>query len=310
MPSQDTFNYIDKDEYRNHLEQEKLAYEGKFDENLLLPSAAGLKYIHTKFQERVKKKIGKTIWDYTISLVNKKGKENPKESVTILSLGCGPAGTEINMAKKFVVNYSMDCVDINTKLLEQGKKEAETQHLKMQFIQKDINEYDVVFAHAALHHMINHEHIAEEVKKSMKDDAEFIVYEVIPRNGMGLWDETRKVVNELLPLLPSKYRRSNPVEKGLEFHDSFPEMDTSKKSMKCIRSEELYPVLKKFFKTKYEIQGFSFARRFADHPFRSNYQPEDNPIDKAFLDLIIKLDEAYTSSHNLKPETIFLALKK
>jgi len=234
-----------------------------------------------------------------------------------LSLGSGPAGTEINMAKKFVVNYSMDCVDINTNLLEQGKKEAEAQHLKMQFIQKDINEiellpkqYDVVFAHAALHHMINHEHIAEEVKKSMKDDAEFIVYEVIPKNGMGLWDETRKVVNELLPLLPFKYRKSNPVEKGVEFHDSFPEMNTSKKSMECIRSEELYPVLKKFFKIKHEVQGFSFARRFVDHPFRRNYQPKDNPIDKAILDLIIKLDEVHTLSYNLKPEIIFLALKK
>jgi len=28
------------------------------------------------------------------------------------------------------------------------------------------NEYDIVFSHAALHHMINHEHIADEIKNN------------------------------------------------------------------------------------------------------------------------------------------------
>jgi ubiquinone/menaquinone biosynthesis C-methylase UbiE len=89
-------------------------------------------------------------------------------------------------------------------LLSKGQTEADKQVLKLKFIQQDINSislpsnyYDIIFAPASLHHMITHEHITSEVKKSMKNGAEFIVYDIITRNGMRIWDETRDVANKV-----------------------------------------------------------------------------------------------------------------
>jgi len=313
----DTFKHIDPIEYEKHLEQEKLFYnEGHYDEKLLHSSSPGLQYLYKRLQQRVKKRIGVNIWNYTVSVVNKKGAADPTKTVRVLSFGSGPGGPELTFARKFKVNYTMECIDINKKLLEQGQRKADSEGLNLKFIQKDINKiklpndtYDVVFVHSALHHLINLEYIADQIKNSMKDDAQFIVFDVITRNGMKMWDETKPIVNRLLKLLPPQYRRVriNGKEKYL---DSLSEKDTSEKSMECIRSEEVYSILKNRFKTFYEIPGYSFARRFADHPFRKNYDPKNNPFDKAILDMIIRLDEEYTVTHNLKPESIILVLKK
>jgi len=63
------------------------------------------------------------------------------------------------------------------------------------------------------------------------------------------------------------------------------------------------------FNIKTEVFGFSFARRFVDRNFGCNYDIK-NPLDKSLIDLIIKLDEEYTITHNLKPESIFLIMNK
>jgi len=83
----------------------------------------------------------------------------------------------------------------------------------------------------------------------------------------------------------------------------------SKDGFECVRSQDLYPVLKDKFKIKIEVPGFSFARRFVDKRFGCNYDM-NNPFDKATVDTIIRLDEEFTSEYHLKPESIFLVLEK
>ena len=58
------------------------------------------------------------------------------------------------------------------------------------------------------------------------------------------------------------------------------------------------------------MDDFSFAQRFAEDPFGYNYDTKNNPFNKAVLDTIIRLDEEYTRSNNLKPETVLLVLEK
>ena len=53
------------------------------------------------------------------------------------------------------------------------------------------------------------------------------------------------------------------------------------------------------------MDGFLFARRFVEDPFGYNYDTKNNPFDKAILNTIIRLDEEYTHSNNLKPEICF-----
>jgi len=128
---------------------------------------------------------------------------------------------------------------------------------------------------------------------------------------MRLWDETKEIANLVFNLLPKKYKQNQYAQNEEDkYLTSLPDIDVSKTGFECIRSEEVYPVLKQNFVTKIEVPGFSFARRFADHPFEFNYDVENNPFDKAILDTIIALDEQYTISHKLRPESIFLVLTK
>ena len=213
----------------------------------------------------------------------------------------------------------MDCIDVNEKLLNLAQKKARSENIPMSFFKQDINklklpqdEYDVVISHAAMHHMINHEHISEQVKLAMKENSTFFVQETITRNGYTMWDETKKIANEIWSLIPNKFKydNSNMQQKNKKrFFKELPDIDYSKTGFECIRSQDLYPILKKTFKTKIEVPGFCFARRFLDTRFGDNYDLK-NPIDKDLVDLIIKLDEQCSIIYDLKPENIFLILKK
>jgi hypothetical protein len=145
----------------------------------------------------------------------------------------------------------------------------------------------------------------------LKDDGLFLIYDVIVRNGMRMWDNTKDIANSIFAKLPLKYRfNSLAIEENKRYSESLPDTDVSIDSFECIRSQDLYPILKKNFKTKIEVPGFSFARRFVDIPFGENYDVENNPFDKAIIDTIVELDEKYTNSNKLKPESIFLILGK
>jgi len=273
-----------------------------------------LHYFLNIVQRRIFDKVGHTWWGYVIAAVNRrKGSSSP---IRIVSIGSGPAGWEMKIAQKFNVNYEFECIDINENMMALGKEQAFSHNLNFKFILQDINElslptnyYDVVMAHASLHHMINHEHVAKEINKSMRNDGEFVVFDAIPRNGLKMWDDTIEVANRLWSLIPLKYRY-DAVNKSTEYFETLPNKDLSVDGFECIRSQDLYPVLKQNFKTKIEVPAYYFARRFFEDPFANNYDIIKNPFDKAVADTVIRMEDELAKSYNLKPECIFMVLEK
>jgi len=305
-----------KKDYDKHIECEKKHFKpSMYKEDLTEKTPSSLSYFLEVLMERIKEKTGCTVEEHLISEVNKRNYST--EDIRILSIGSGPAGREIKCAKKFIGNYILDCIDINEQSIKLGKQKATLENVKINFIQQDINElnlrtnqYDVVFASGSLHHMINHEHIALEVKKGMKSDGIFIVNEPVPKNGNRLFEDSKKIANELWKSVPLKYKL-DCIDKKHEdqFFQELPDMDQSIDGFECIRSEDLSQVLKNNFKIKFEVSGFAFARRFFNKRFGCNYNLA-NPEDKAIIDRIIRLDEQYSTSMNLRPEHIFLMLEK
>jgi len=158
--------------------------------------------------------------------------------------------------------------------------------------------------------MINHELICSAISSAMKKNSTFFVQDMISRNGNRMWDETKKIANEMWSLIPNKYKNNNiNIKQKEKFFKELPDKDLSKSGFECIRSQDLYPILKNNFKTKIEVPGYCFARRFFTKRFGGNYDLK-NPADKAIVDLIIKLDEQCAIIYNLKPENIFLILEK
>lgn len=277
-------------------------------ETLTEPANPALAYLLDRFQQKVRDQIGVDVWEYVVREVNR------RPDCAILSLGSGPCGTEINLAKRFSGSYSFDCTDINPELLVKGKEKALSLGLPFRFIAQDVNvvvlperSYDIVFAHAAVHHFMALEHIFGQVKRALKAGGQFILYEVIPRNGMLMWPETNEVVQRLWKLLPDRLKYEhpgNPPELQLER----PDRDASVDGFECIRSQEIYPLLKKMFRTRIEVPGFAFARRFVDNDFGPNYDLS-RPEDRALIDLILESDQLYLKQGLLKPESIFMVVE-
>jgi SAM-dependent methyltransferase len=277
-------------------------------ETLLEPANPALTYLLDRFQRKVRERIGVDVWEHVVAAVN------GRPGCQILSLGSGPCGTEINLAQRFTASYRFDCTDINPELLAKGKQKAESLGLHFRFICQDANflvlpkhSYDIVFAHAALHHFVALEHIFKQVKRALKAGGEFILYEVIPRNGMLMWPETNHVVQRLWKLLPDRLKYEHPGNPP-EFRAERPDRDTSVHGFECIRSQEIYPLLKKIFRTRIEVPGFAFARRFVDNDFGPNYDLS-RPEDRALIDLILELDQLYLERGLLKPESIFMVVE-
>jgi len=296
--------------YAARIEKEKSIYTAlhqESNEDLTERINSALSYVLDKVQEKVRKQTGSNVWDFVVKSVN----ERP--GCNILSLGSGPCGTEINLAQRFTVDYILDCLDINPHLLAKGEERSRQFGLKFRFSAQDINSialpprsYDIVFAHAALHHFLALEHIFSQVRNALKPGGLFIAYEVIPRNGMLMWPETNEVVQRLWRLLPDRLKYDH--SSGTPFYTPIhPNRNVGLESFECIRSEEIYPLLKKMFRTQIEVPVLAFTRRFVDTEFGPNYDLSRQE-DRALIDLIFELDEQYLNSGKLKPVTIFMVM--
>ena len=307
----DTFKYIDPDQYQEHVDEERRVFNPDlYTPSLIEKTGAGLRYVLDAQQLRVERAVGRNVWDFTVALVNELGQEHG--SARVLSLGSGPGGAEISLAGRFTVPYEFDCIDINEQSLQLGQARADEQGLRLHFQQQDINQielapntYDVVFAHASLHHMVNHEYIAEQVRQALKAHGQFVVYDVTARNGLQMWDDTKEIANRLFRILAAPYRFD-----GERYLESLPEGEAVPQGFECIRSQDLYGVLVDQFQVRAEVPGFAFARRFVDHPFDDNYDAEGNPFDKAILDTLLRLDEEFSARYQLRPEAVFLVLTR
>ncbi|MDQ2920663.1 MAG: class I SAM-dependent methyltransferase, partial [Acidobacteriota bacterium] len=130
----------------------------------------------------------------------------------MLSLGSGPGGVEIEIAQ-YARLAEIVCTDINAELLELGRQRAHDLRLNMKFEEADLNaielprnQYDIVFCHASLHHVIELERLAEQIKCTLREGALLVVNDVVTRNGYLMWPETREVVQAIWKTLPEKFR--------------------------------------------------------------------------------------------------------
>lgn len=296
--------------------EEKILFEQEFyGENLYNPDtltekiSPALQYIHDCFDDYVKDTLGLRPWDYIISTIN--SSPHPK----ILSIGSGPCGLEIFIAKHLLVDYEFTCLDINNQLLELGKSKAEEDSIKLITLQQDANnlrldkQYDFILAHAALHHLIKFEHIFPEIWSHLSEGGIFFVSEPTPRNGMLLWPETKYIINGIFKVLPERLRYDYLAECGPQLQSEFPERDASNEGFECIRSQEIIPFLEKYFKAIHKFEGYGFTRRFVDLEFGKNYNLSKF-LDKTILDVLIIFDKFLISTGIIKPENIFYVLKR
>lgn len=228
----------------------------------------------------------------------------------MLSLGCGPGGIELAFARA-VPKAEITAIDFNPDLLELGRQRATQENLNVVFQQADLNTvklpkraYDLVFCHASLHHVIELEHLAREIKLCLCDGGELVIVDVITPNGYQMWPETREVARNLWNALPSRFRINHTAYRQPKVDDTIWEGDTSHSGMECIRSEEILRVLEEEFVCRHFVPYYSLSRRFLDTMYGPNYDLSRS-LDSALFEWIWQLDLFYLQSNTLRPETFF-----
>src|SRR5262249_8327322 len=94
---------------------------------------------------------------------------------------------------------------------------------------------------------------------------------------------------------------------GSLVHHAYPEVDCSVGGFECIRSQDIVPLLHRFFDVKAFVPGHSFTRRFVDGGFGANFDLTREE-DKAILDLLLAFDEILTSRNMYRAESVFMVL--
>lgn len=301
------------DEYEHHVRGELEHYERIFDteegrRTLQQPVPGAWHEMERRASELIRSSTGAVPTEHVVSRLQ-------GEAPRLLSLGSGPAGVEIAIAQR-VPNARVTCVDLNAGLLALGRERAEALALQMDFVEADLNvidlpqgEYDVVWAHAALHHVVELERLAAQIHNALKPGGRLIVVDVISRNGYRMWPESRSIARSLFGALPARLRLNHTAYGEPAVDSELWEADTSAHSMECVRSEDIERAFEAVLALETRVGYFSLCRRFFDTMYGPNYDLAAQP-DAAIVEGIWQLDQHYLRSGVLRPETYFAIYRR
>ncbi len=221
--------------------------------------------------------------------------------IEVLSLGSGYCGHELALARSITRSHRIHCTDINEDLFGQAKSVVRDEGLSIDFSSADINfltlepqRYDLIFAHAVIHHVINLEHLFEQLAGGLAPGGIFHLVDVVGKNRKLIWDENERFANALLDLLPSRLTR------GLRL--AIPEAEDG---MEGIRQQEILPHLRKTFVPLFEHRHGAFMRFICTHPeLGPAFDPRDGEASHC-LDFLIDSDNSSVRHGLLRPLEIW-----
>jgi SAM-dependent methyltransferase len=217
--------------------------------------------------------------------------------IEVLSLGSGYCGHEIDLARKLSSPYRVLCTDINEQIFERAKQVVRAESLGIEFGIADLNHveidpgrYDLIFAHASLHHVINLEQLFDRVAAGLAPGGVFHVVDVVGENRKLIWDENQGYANALLALLPESVTRGTRLAVG-----------AAEEGMEGIRQQETLPLLHERFTPVFELGHGAFMRFVCTHPELGPALNPRHPERRRLLDFLIASDECAVRYGVLRP---------
>ena len=297
-------------EYDEHVREEIEHYGRMYQDDqalkhLMQPVPPAWTEVEVRSAELIRRQTGNDLVGHVAQRLRERG-----AAARMLSLGSGPGGVEIVIAQN-AREAAIVCTDINPDLLQLGRQRARDMALNLDFVEADLNtvelprgEYDIVFCHAALHHVIELEWLMDQVARSLRPGGVFITTDVVTRNGYLMWPETREVVLAIWKLLPVRFRLNHIAYAAPLIDDEIWEADTSLSGMECARSEHILPAIDERFATEHFVPYLSICRRFFDTMYGPNYDLTA-PLDQSIFDWIWQMDRHYLETRRLRPENFF-----
>jgi len=226
-----------------------------------------------------------------------------------LSIGAGNCDIEIELAKylceKGHTHFVIECLDLNGAMLERGRIAAAENAVegKIDFIEADFNTwpparaYDAVLANQVLHHVVNLEGLFSQIKGSLKPHGQFIIGDMIGRNGHQRWPEALEIVHEYWRQLPPAYRFNRLLNRQEELYQ---EWDCSQTGFEGIRAQDILPLLLDHFHFQVFFGFGNVIDPFVDRSFGHNFDGTGT-WDRDFIYQIHQRDEQEMIAGRLTP---------
>ncbi len=213
-----------------------------------------------------------------------------------LTLGSGTGRHQLYLQKLGIVE-SWDSIDLVTDRNEGYTSKYFEIKGDLNFITLPEQQYDLVFCHGILHHIINLEHLLFEINKSLTHNGYFIVSEYIGENKWIWSDDRIRITNGILTKEFGKYFENYFLEKR-----SIRQMNIVR-PLEAIRSEDICDVLDKtFYNSKiFEIKRMPFAYPVINsipYGFKKKLLNDSILMDD-FLNTIVNYDLTFYNNNEL-----------
>jgi 2-polyprenyl-3-methyl-5-hydroxy-6-metoxy-1,4-benzoquinol methylase len=183
--------------------------------------------------------------------------------VRALSVGCGFGIIERRLRRHDFCQL-IHGVDVAENAIETARKTAQAEGLDgLTYEVADLNgakfppeTYDVVYAHASLHHIFQLEHLLNQIKQTLKPGGLFVVYEYIGPSQMQFPRRDLELADTFLKVIPERYRQFQKRSgiKKEAFRSSLDSMNSSDPS-EGIRASEIVPLIA----SRFEIRHFRYV---------------------------------------------------
>jgi 2-polyprenyl-3-methyl-5-hydroxy-6-metoxy-1,4-benzoquinol methylase len=189
--------------------------------------------------------------------------KNLSKPIKALSVGCGFGVIERTLRRHDFCQL-IHGVDVAENAIETARKSAQAEGLDgLTYEVADLNTvkfpaetYDVVYAHASLHHIFYLEHVLDQIKQTLKPGGLFIVYEYIGPSQMQFPRRDLELADVFLRAIPERYRKLQRREgiKREAFRASLDAMNSSDPS-EGTRASEIVPLIA----SRFEIKHFRYV---------------------------------------------------
>ncbi|MCK9539183.1 methyltransferase domain-containing protein [Dokdonella sp.] len=236
----------------------------------------------------------------------------------IASLGSGNCDTEIRVARglleRNVVDFTIECIDINAAMLERGTRQAAEAGLAGHIlpVRGDFNRwrpthpYEAVLANQSLHHVVALEGLFAAVEGALVPQGRFIVSDMIGRNGHMRWPEAMAIIHEYWRELPQAYRWNVQLNRHEELLEDW---DCSNEGFEGIRAQDILPLLIARFDFEFFFGFGNLIDPFIDRGFGPHFDAEAT-WDRDFIDRVHQRDEAEQHAGVITPTHMLAVLRR
>jgi SAM-dependent methyltransferase len=241
-----------------------------------------------------------------------------RNSARVLSLGCGYGGHDLAIARKAEGLGELIAVDLNPRIYDAASRRAAEEGLPIRFRSLDLNRveiepgsFDVIYAVASIHHILNLEHLLTQVHAGLKDGGRLIVVDIIGKTQVEFWRENVEFAAKVVKRLAGRYELApgrSPFRRW--FFDPFsvispyiePEIQTG---MEGIRQEEIAPLLDRWFLPEKVFYYDAYMRLLCTNATLGPRLDPANGENRKVLESLIDEEMDAIATGKLRPTEVF-----